>query len=166
MNKTSQFTRIDANEILDFPKLTIETIKSKITLGSYQIKQALGYIGEHFNENGKYLIYLSKNSEKLADSKVILARIQSRHVNIIKYKVYIKYKPNVRSCRSIEGWLCSCKIRSRTVGCCSHIAAVVYYISYGRYQDYQANPAGIMKIFIIKLIIIYVFYFNQLYCFR
>ena len=44
--------KINAHSINDFPVLDIETLKNKITLGSYQLKNSFGYLSEHFNKNG------------------------------------------------------------------------------------------------------------------
>ena len=51
LHKTSQFNKIDDAEIIDdFPLLSIDDIK-RVTLGSYQLSQAKGYIAEHISEN-------------------------------------------------------------------------------------------------------------------
>lgn len=34
----------------------------------------------------------------------------------------------------IKGRYCSCKVGERTFGCCSHITAVVRFLSYDRHQ--------------------------------
>lgn len=152
LERASQYNRIDIDDIVDFPILTIDDIKTKITLGSYQIKQALSYIAENFVSKGRYLVYMSKVNLDSDNIKIIMIRIQSRHINRKKYKVYIKYNSNTGSSDSIESWMCSCKIGKRTVGCCSHITAIVYYLSYGRYQEKQPNPSGIVCCFCIKII--------------
>lgn len=36
--------------------------------------------------------------------------------------------------QKVTGWYCSCYIGSRTVGTCSHVASVVWYLGFGRYQ--------------------------------
>ena len=34
--KDKEFVKVDANEIQDFPRIDLETLKNKITFGSYQ----------------------------------------------------------------------------------------------------------------------------------
>lgn len=34
----------------------------------------------------------------------------------------------------ITGYYCDCKSGARTVGCCSHVAAVLWYLGYARHQ--------------------------------
>ena len=50
-NDSNQFTVIDAVDLNDFPRLDVETLKNKITLGSYQLKQSFSYLSEHLNTN-------------------------------------------------------------------------------------------------------------------
>jgi len=45
------------------------------------------------------------------------------------------------------GWYCRCKTGSRTVGCCSHIASVIYYLGYARYLDTPEPARALYEIF-------------------
>ena len=47
----SQFINLNSDLITDFPKLDESLIKTHITLGTYQLKQALRNLSEHMNEN-------------------------------------------------------------------------------------------------------------------
>ncbi|GBP69737.1 hypothetical protein EVAR_48764_1 [Eumeta japonica] len=42
---------------------------------------------------------------------------------------------------SILRYCCDCPNGERTVGCCSHVAAIIYYLSYGRYLSRIVRPA-------------------------
>ncbi|RNA23239.1 Cysteinyl-tRNA cytoplasmic [Brachionus plicatilis] len=44
--------------------------------------------------------------------------------------------------KAIQGWVCECKVGLRTLGCCSHITAVIYYLSYGKYQSKIDDPGS------------------------
>jgi len=37
----------------------------------------------------------------------------------------VKFDPNGRGMNIVLGWRCTCKVGLRTVGCCSHVAAVL-----------------------------------------
>lgn len=150
-NDSNQFTVIDAVDLNDFPRLDVETLKNKITLGSYQLKQSFSYLSEHLNtNNGKYLIKLRHEEEINTDYKLISALIQSRHSNKTKYKLFIKYLPNKNDYKAIDSWVCSCKVGLRTVGCCSHIASVIYYMSYAKYSTNPIpNPGKRLNSFLI-----------------
>ena len=34
---------------------------------------------------------------------------------------------------SITGWYCQCKVGARTIGCCAHVAAVLWYLGHQRH---------------------------------
>ena len=122
----------------DFPTLPLEELQNNITLGTYQIKQAAHYTDEHLHNEGGFTIYIHKSADDL-----IRARIQSRHRNSTKYFTWVQFK--ARSTRSrngeITGWYCQCKAGMRVVGCCAHVATVIWYLAYARHQDYQI-PKG------------------------
>ena len=61
------------------------------------------------------------------------------------YNVYIKYNSNVNSVSAIEGWYCECKYRKRTVGCCSHITSIIYYLSYFKSTNKQLSKKKIVE---------------------
>ena len=81
------------------------------------------------------------------ESKLVLAKIQSRHSNASTYRTYVKYRPCDHSInqseedqeRLIEGWYCTCKNGARTDGCCSHIASINYYLSIGMHSGNLPN---------------------------
>lgn len=145
--KNSQFKKLDAVDINDFPQLDQETIKTQITLGNYQLKQAIGYITEHFDKNGKYSIMLNENQAFQSDTKLLRAEIRSRHSNATKYKTYVQYIPNVNDASSILEWYCTCKVGARTVGCCSHISSVIYYFAIGKSNENLKRTLNLQSIF-------------------
>ena len=124
----SQYNLLESSKIDDFPQIDLDQIKMFITLGSYQLKQAFCYIAEHIN-NGKYLIMVNKDESLFHEYKVLLAEIQSRHINSIQYRTYVKYKPYENEVKSICGWYCTCKNGTRTTGCCSHVASLILFFS-------------------------------------
>ena len=131
--KDKDFMKIDSNEINDFPRLDINTLKNNITFGSYQLKNSFGYLAEHFDKNGTLNILLKKNC--LKDENVLSVKIQSRHKEQTKYKIVIVYSPSEDDVSSILGWKCSCSVGNRKVGCCSHIACIIFYLSCGKYGE-------------------------------
>jgi hypothetical protein len=145
LNRSNKYTQLRLAIIEDFPKLEYEDIKNDITLGSYQLNQALSYLAGHLNENGEYEVFINDKIESIKPFKILLSKIESRHVNKCEYNVYIKYLPNESSTKSIAGWFCTCKDGARTVGCCSHIACVIYYLSFGKYKDNLKKPAEFLN---------------------
>lgn len=64
---------------------------------------------------------------------IVRFEVRSRHINSKTYKCYIDYDANTVGMRGIKRYCCSCPNGNRTVGCCSHTAAIIYYLSYARY---------------------------------
>ena len=77
------------------------------------------------NPGGEYCVQVS-NQEKY----LLCARIQSQHSQSAKYNLWIKYSIN-----EIKGRYCSCMGGARIVGCCAHIASVIWYLTYARFDS-------------------------------
>lgn len=124
--KTVIWEKIDENAVTDFPRLTFEELK-ELTLGVYQLKQASSYTTEHFNDDGMYELYSYKES-----ADILRVKIQSWHTSSKIYSLWIQYHRT-----GVLGWYCQCKVGARTVGCCAHIASVIWYLAYQRHQEDQ-----------------------------
>lgn len=104
--------------------------------GSYQYHQAISYLSEILNEDGSLnLEYVKENSN------ILKLKVQSRHISRKIYRCFIEYVPNSIGFGSISRHYCECANGMRTVGCCSHIAAIVYYLSHARYLSKIIRPA-------------------------
>ena len=141
--KYTEFILLDAEQLGGFPVLTKNNLY-KISLGSYQIKQAKSYYAEHMAADGRYSIQLSRNIEVknlsdygifITDPILLKVRIQSRHVNRTRYYVYILAKRDGEGAEAIPEDYCSCKNGCRTVGCCAHVMTVIWCTGYARYLE-------------------------------
>ena len=123
-----------ADTVLDFPRLNFGelndltfneannqlhflSLKHFIFLGIYQLKQAKSNTIQHWSADGKYSVKIEKHRPD-----IIIAKIQSRHKNSTPYDVWIRY-----STQEILGWYCTCPAGARIVGCCAHIASIIWY---------------------------------------
>ena len=130
LHKKSKFEKLTVSSISDFPRLGREAIQSEITFGSYQLEQGMGYLTEHNSEKGSIQILIcSEKYPKSSRSKIVRADFRSRHSDASKYRLLIKYRPNAKTSAGIEWWYCTCRSGARTVGCCSHIAGLILYLS-------------------------------------
>ncbi|CAF4576898.1 unnamed protein product [Rotaria sp. Silwood2] len=118
-----------ADSVANFPKMSFDELQ-ELTLGTYQLKQARSYTTEHLSEDGAYLVKVTNQRQNL-----LRAQIQSRHRNAVKYDLYIQYNT-----QNITGWYCKCPNGSRVVGCCAHIASVMYYLAFARYSPQHLQP--------------------------
>jgi hypothetical protein len=82
---------------------------------------------EHLSADGKFVVKIGKHR-----SDLIKAKIQSRHKNSISYDVWIRY-----FAQEILGWYCTCPAGARVVDCCAHVASIIWYLSFARFQPEQ-----------------------------
>ncbi|CAF4644902.1 unnamed protein product, partial [Didymodactylos carnosus] len=100
-----------------------------ITIGVFQIKQAKSYSTEHINEDGQYEILVSTDN-----SNLLRANIQSKQSNRKNYNVIVEYNR-----KTVTGYCCECPNGNRTVGCCSHVASIMWYLGIARYDTKKLN---------------------------
>lgn len=79
---------------------------------------------------------------------IVRFEVKSRHINSKTYKCYIHSSANTVGLSGIKRYCCTCANGNRTIGCCSHIASIIYYLSYARFQAKIIRPAETLtKIF-------------------
>ena len=140
--RKTQFQTLTSADIEDFPEMTEEDLKIFFT-GTYQLQQAISYLAEMLGDNDVLQIHYLKESHD-----IIKVRVRSRHINKKTYNCYIQYRPNTIGYGGVSRYCCECANGLRTIGCCSHVAAVIYYLSHGRYLSKIIRPAEkLMKIF-------------------
>ncbi|XP_022834004.1 uncharacterized protein LOC111361820 [Spodoptera litura] len=132
-----------------FPRLSINDLK-QFALGTYQLKQARSYYGEHVRRTGTYHVEVNDVIEDdipliLGHNNYLLrGRIKSRHISSRTYFTYLLISKDdavANALDAIVGYSCSCLVGKRTVGCCAHIMTIVWFLSWGRYNDITA-PAS------------------------
>lgn len=140
----------------EFPVLSADDL-IVYAMGTYQVQQARSYYGEHI-KNGCYLIevYKEPNIEHFNNENpeyispwLLRGRIQSRHVSSRTYYVYILIERELQGRDAIVGHYCSCIVGKRTLGCCSHVMSVIWYLGYGKYQPNVSPPAQFLE-FIVR----------------
>ncbi|EFN63236.1 hypothetical protein EAG_14937 [Camponotus floridanus] len=141
--RKTQFQRLTSADLLDFSEITEKDLKILFT-GSYQLSQAISYLAEMMNESGKIILYYLKTSEN-QNNTIIKILVRSKHINSKTYKCYIDYTCHSVSYSGIRRYVCDCPNGRCTVGCCSHIAAVIYYLSHARYLSKIIRPAEILS---------------------
>lgn len=139
--KRVPFQQLSSRDLLDFPELSEEDLHILFT-GSYQFKQAVSYLAEVLDENDELLVKYYKDSTP--NNKLVQFCVQSRHKNRTMWKCYIEYESNLNTVDGILGYCCECPNGNRTVGCCAHVTAVIYYLSNLRFQSKIPQPAKIL----------------------
>lgn len=122
-----------ADSIPDFPQLTLHEL-THLTIGSYQLKQAQSYAEEHTARDGMYQLFVHRQ-----ERNILRLQIQSRHTSSKVYNLWIEYSQGINP---IISWYCQCKVGARIVGCCAHVASVIWYLGYSRHSErLQERPS-------------------------
>lgn len=133
--KRVPFQVITSDDLWDFPEITLNDLKIFYT-GTYQLSQSISYLAEMITEDGSITLSYVKEQPD-----IVRFEVQSRHINSKTYKCYIHYAANTIGISGIKRYCCSCANGNRTVGCCSYVASIIYYLSYARYLSKIIRPA-------------------------
>uniref|UniRef100_A0A2A4J551 SWIM-type domain-containing protein n=1 Tax=Heliothis virescens TaxID=7102 RepID=A0A2A4J551_HELVI len=139
---------VDSENVREFPVLSYSDL-ILIACGTYQLKQAPSYYGEHIRFNGCYQIELCNDHRGSIMEGVnvspncflLRARIAGRHISRKVYFVYILINSNDSGRSAIKKYCCNCIVGRRTVGCCAHVMTVIWYLGWARYQTNIFPPA-------------------------
>lgn len=130
--KAKKWEKMEVSKVApDFPVLTQSQLQD-LLLGVFQLKQAKSYANEHINDDGAYEILVSTEI-----SGLLRAKIQSRHSNRKKYNAIVQYNN-----RTILAWCCQCPYGNVTIGTCSHVASIVWYLSLARHDSSKMNQSS------------------------
>lgn len=135
MKKYEQF-----NNFNECPTLTLSDLEM-ISLGSYQIAQSRCYLSNHLYDNDKNLnIYrffeedvkrfCGEIIQDRTNTILLIMDIKSRFVSQKTHRVFVLFDTNQIGYQSILQYYCSCKVGSRTVGCCSHTMTLLNFVCY------------------------------------
>lgn len=144
LRKKIVFQCLNSHDLSDFPQLDETQLKLLFT-GSYQYSQAIAYLAEILDADDTLNIDFVKDQ-----SNILKLHVRSRHITRKSYKCFIEYIPQRNDCDGITRYFCECPNGRRTVGCCSHLAAAIYYLSFGRYQSRIPRPAEKLSQLFIK----------------
>lgn len=156
--RTTMFRTMSADvpELDNLPRLTEEDL-ILFSLGIYQLKQARSYYGEHLNENGSFIIEVGESLPASdvtelggGDLCVIRARIQSRHVTAKTYYVYVGFNRSLNGRQAVSHYYCTCNIGKRTIGCCSHVMCIVWFITFARHEQNIIPPALFLEDIMVR----------------
>ncbi|CAF1094076.1 unnamed protein product [Brachionus calyciflorus] len=145
LNRKSQLKELENldEELVEFPKLSLECINSKITFGLYQLSHSLSYLAENFKKHGKCQTSIYKDMTNISytndSTKIVTAKIHSRHSANREYRSYVAYysckETEINRYEFIKDWYCECKNGARTLGSCCHVAAIIYFLSFARHES-------------------------------
>lgn len=150
------YTALDNGEnniVLQFPKLGLVDLYN-ISLGPYQINNAISYYAQHqkdgiflvqkFEPNPRYRISVLDYASfgiNISDPMLVKAYMKSRFRSTKNHHIFVLVDKNKTGRDTIVEYFCTCETGSRTVGCCSHVMTIIWYLGYGQYNDIHVpNP--------------------------
>ncbi|CAF3756561.1 unnamed protein product [Rotaria magnacalcarata] len=107
------------------------------TTGVFQLKRARSYAEERWSTTNltgdvAYSVHRCKIIPNL-----IRIPTQSAHSNRVTYHSTIHFTN-----QAILGWWCDCFTGARFLGCCSHIASAIWFLSYQQWQAQQRHMSS------------------------
>lgn len=133
--RSTTTTKLSSQDVMDFPEMTEKDLKIYFS-GTYQLGQAICYLAELMDDSDNINMEYIK-----VKPNIVKVLVRSRHINKKTYKCYIEYKPNSIGYSGILRHTCDCANGLRTVGSCSHVAAIIYYLSNARFKSKIVRPA-------------------------
>ncbi|XP_028170363.1 uncharacterized protein LOC114360013 [Ostrinia furnacalis] len=64
---------------------------------------------------------------------------------------HMNYRKIIMRRRAIIGYCCNCIVGLRTVGCCSHVMSIVWYLAYARHLDNISPPAQVLDGILVRI---------------
>lgn len=134
------FQSVTSDNILDFLEMTERDLKILKILftGSYQLDQAL-YLVEMVDKDGKLKLEYVKDQSNVLKLESSISSYFSNSIYSI-YRCFLRYKSNSIGVSGLTHYTCECANGKRSVGCCSHIIAIVYYLFHARYLSTIFKP--------------------------
>ena len=140
------FPRLEYNDLILF------------AVGTYQIRQARSYYGEHVRFHGGYRSEVCRemlnmdefNLRGSGENSLIRGKIKSRHIGRRQYYVYILIENDLNGRNGISEYCCNCIVGRRTVGCCAHVMTLVWYLGWARYQSNIEPPAAFLDDVVVR----------------
>ena len=128
-----------------------------LTAGIYQIKLAPSYMArilpsdaDEDTQPSEISFYWDTDptSRTFCDCNLIRFKISSRHTSQKVHQAFVAYVPSHKAPARgppgdrIKAWYCTCRNGTRVLGCCGHVAAIIWYLGYGIHQPQIQFPGA------------------------
>ncbi|CAF4913348.1 unnamed protein product [Rotaria magnacalcarata] len=130
-------TQDDLGDLIFCNKSSFNFSQLSIFIGVFQLKRARSYAEERWSTTNltgdvAYSVHRCKIIPNL-----IRIPTQSAHSNRVTYHSTIHFTN-----QAILGWWCDCFTGARFLGCCSHIASAIWFLSYQQWQTQQRHMSS------------------------
>ncbi|XP_063373452.1 uncharacterized protein LOC134661345 [Cydia amplana] len=134
--RNANWNLLNENHFPQFPRLDMAYLK-RLTIGIYQINLSPAYIQDKMDMDNNDVFEF----DELNEHGLIRMRIRSRFRNAVKHQLWIAFQNEIPEEEPILAYYCKCKTGARTIGCCAHVASVVWYLGYARHQENVKYPS-------------------------
>lgn len=141
--RNGQWERLDTQDLVDFPELDLDYLRN-LTVGTYQLKLSSSYIQDKLVRDNDEQIQLDIH---INEPGFLRVRVYSRFRNATKHQLFIAYRVDDVNTQNYDenddvilDYYCTCKSGARTLGTCAHVASVLWYLGYARYQQNIRYP--------------------------
>lgn len=142
-NKEMKLFRLCENMTF-FPLMSMTDLE-EIALGKYQIRMSQSYCTEHLRGESAFECFEmpGENVKKffahlLSDNSkphLLLGKIKSRFRSQKRHNTFLLIDETKIGHAAVLGYCCACKNGLRTVGCCSHVMVLIWYLGYALKND-------------------------------
>lgn len=140
--RRAEWVRLGHEAFPNFPRLTMAQLKD-ITFGTFQIGLARSYIQDKIIRDEEEEFQFD---HLLGEPGFLAICIYSRFRQRIIHRLWIAYDnenrglANVNADDLIFGYYCTCQCGARTIGCCAHIASMLWFLGYARHVENIKYP--------------------------
>ena len=152
--RSSQFS--DFNTLDALPFLSLGELR-RIAGGSYQVSEAVNYYFDTVKRYGRLNfcacdceIDYSEYNISVQEPILIKSRVGSRYARSGSYLVFILMDKSKEGRECIVEYYCQCLVGSRTLGCCCHVMAIIWYITWARSTNRIRGPADWLDNFALR----------------
>lgn len=151
-NEVHNFQEIDTNDFF-FPNLSENDLKT-VSQGVYQLKLSSAYCADTIKKRDRMKILMCPTDicnrlladiiaeNQMFEPVLLLSLVQSRDTSGRVYRPYILADVTVAGANCVVEYVCECKHGLRTVGCCSHVMCVLWFLGLGRFLPEIKGPSA------------------------
>lgn len=95
---------------------------------------------------------------------LVLAQLQSRFRSTTKYQTFVLADASENGANGVLEYCCGCRHGLRTVGCCSHVMAVIGFLGFMRHNSESLREtAAFLNNLLMHIFFYFFFYSVQIY---
>lgn len=163
--KNSKYSRLQDFSI--FPQLSLDNLKD-LAFGNYQIHQSKLYSMRHLEENNNEFVVYRFDKKVVGEffpnyddkkPELLVFNIKSQFKADQTWRSYVLFIPTGKDEKkstknerkpedgksSILSYCCDCNVGMRTVGMCSHVMCILFYLGHAYYEKKVLKKAEHLK---------------------